>query len=47
MMGGINLELAAGAVGAAVVVVWGLWLAKRHQSAAVPPSEQTERRPNS
>jgi len=47
IMGGVNLELAAGAVGAAVVVVWGLWLAKRHQSAAVPSSEQTERRPNS
>jgi YjbE family integral membrane protein len=30
---GINLELVAGAVGAAVVVLWGLWLAKRHSAA--------------
>ena len=26
---GINLELICGAIGAAIVVVWGLWLAKR------------------
>jgi len=31
---GINLELAAGAVGAVIVVIWGLWLAKRHAAAA-------------
>ena len=28
-LGGVNLELAAGAVGAIIVVVWGLWIAKR------------------
>ena len=26
---GVNLELAAGAIGAVIVVVWGLWLARR------------------
>jgi YjbE family integral membrane protein len=31
---GLNLELVAGALGAAVVVVWGLWLAKRQASAS-------------
>jgi YjbE family integral membrane protein len=31
---GVNLELVAGAVGAAIVVVWGLWLAKRHAAEA-------------
>jgi YjbE family integral membrane protein len=31
---GVNLELVAGAVGAAIVVAWGLWLAKRHAAAA-------------
>jgi YjbE family integral membrane protein len=40
-LGGINLELAAGAVGAVIVVVWGLWLAKRH-AAAVQQSESTQ-----
>jgi YjbE family integral membrane protein len=33
-LNGVNLELAAGAVGAALVVVWGLWLAKRHAAAS-------------
>jgi len=33
-LNGINLELVAGAVGAVIVVVWGLWLAKRHAAAA-------------
>ena len=28
---GIELEIAAGAVGAAIVVLWGLWLAKRQK----------------
>ena len=32
-LNGINLELAAGAVGAVIVVLWGLWLAKRHAAA--------------
>ena len=30
---GVNLELTAGAVGALIVVVWGLWLAKRQEAA--------------
>lgn len=30
----VSLELVAGAIGAAIVVVWGLWLAKRQQAAA-------------
>jgi YjbE family integral membrane protein len=29
---GVNLELLAGAIGAVVVVVWGLWLARRQDS---------------
>jgi len=37
-LGGVNLELVAGAFGAALVVVWGLWLAKR-QAAAAPKTE--------
>ncbi len=32
--GGFNIELAAGAVGAVIVVVWGLWLAKRQAAAS-------------
>ena len=45
---GVNLELAAGAVGAAIVVVWGLWLARRQEAAAkqVAPEADT-RAPNS
>ena len=31
---GVNLEFAAGAIGAVIVVVWGLWLAKRQEAAA-------------
>ena len=31
---GVNLEIAAGAIGAAIVVVWGLALAKRQEAAA-------------
>ncbi len=31
---GVNLELAAGALGAAIVVAWGLWLAKRQEAVA-------------
>ena len=30
-VGEVNLELVAGMIGAAVVVVWGLWLAKRQE----------------
>jgi YjbE family integral membrane protein len=45
---GINLELACGALGAVIVVVWGLWLAKRHQAEApAQPDEQPEQRSNS
>jgi YjbE family integral membrane protein len=40
MLNGINLELAAGAIGAAVVVVWGLWLAKRQEAAAKTASDE-------
>ena len=34
MLSGINLELAAGAVGAVIVVVWGLWLAQRKEGSS-------------
>ena len=45
---GVNLELAAGAIGAVIVVVWGLWLAKRQEAAAqAQSSEQPEQRSNS
>jgi YjbE family integral membrane protein len=30
---GVSLELACGALGAALVVVWGTWLARRHEAA--------------
>ncbi|MBI2754771.1 MAG: TerC family protein [Betaproteobacteria bacterium] len=45
---GVSLELAAGAIGAAIVVVWGLWLAKRQEAAAklAAPAADTET-PNS
>ena len=33
-IGGISLELIAGAIGVAIVVAWGLWLAKRGESEA-------------
>ena len=33
-VGGISLELVAGAIGVAIVVVWGLWLAKRQEALA-------------
>jgi YjbE family integral membrane protein len=48
VLNGINLELAAGAVGAVIVVAWGLWLAKRHQAEApVPKNEEAEQQTNS
>ncbi len=31
---GVSLELVCGAFGAALVVVWGTWLARRHEAAA-------------
>ena len=40
MLHGVNLELTAGAIGAAVVVVWGLWLAKRQEAAAKTTSRK-------
>jgi YjbE family integral membrane protein len=40
MLNGLNLELAAGAVGAVIVVLWGLWLAKRHEAAAKPDAQE-------
>jgi predicted tellurium resistance membrane protein TerC len=39
-LGGVNLELACGAIGALIVVVWGLWLAKRQEAAAKTPSDE-------
>ena len=40
---GVNLELTCGAIGAAVVVVWGLWLAKRPEAGAkAAPDEKTQ-----
>ena len=33
---GVNLEIVCGAIGAAIVVVWGLWLAKRQEAAGAP-----------
>jgi len=38
---GVNLELAAGAVGAVIVVVWGLWLAKRQEAANAASDKAT------
>ena len=40
---GLNLELVAGAVGAVIVVAWGLWLAKRQEAAAkAAPAQQAQ-----
>ena len=36
-LNGFNLELAAGAAGAVIVIVWGLWLAKRQEAAGTRP----------
>ena len=33
-IGELSLELIAGAIGVMIVVVWGLWLAKRQEAAA-------------
>jgi len=48
VLNGIKLDLAAGAAGAVLVVLWGLWLARRHQ-AQVPASSngQAGQPPNS
>jgi YjbE family integral membrane protein len=41
-IGELNLTLVAGAVGAVIVVVWGLWLARRQQaSAGAAPQEKS------
>jgi YjbE family integral membrane protein len=40
VLNGINLELAAGVVGAVIVVVWGLWLARRQEAAARAASDE-------
>jgi YjbE family integral membrane protein len=37
---GMELELAAGAIGAVIVVVWGLWLAKRQEAARPAGTEE-------
>ena len=39
---GVNLELAAGAIGAVIVVAWGLWLAKRQEAAKTSSSKETQ-----
>ena len=44
---GLSLELICGAIGAAIVVVWGLWLAKRHEAAAKPSAEERPQQGNS
>jgi predicted tellurium resistance membrane protein TerC len=44
---GVNLELAAGAVGAVIVVVWGLWLAKRQEAAKPAGTEEKTETGNS
>jgi YjbE family integral membrane protein len=46
-LNGINLELTCGAIGAVIVVVWGLWLAKRQEAAAKPGPEEKAREGNS
>jgi YjbE family integral membrane protein len=46
-LNGVNLELTCGAIGAAIVVVWGLWLAKRQAAAAIPVAEEKTQEGNS
>jgi YjbE family integral membrane protein len=43
-LGELKLALIAGAIGAVIVVVWGLWLARRQEAAAksAAPSEKAE-----
>jgi YjbE family integral membrane protein len=45
--GSLNLELTAGAVGAAIVVAWGLWLAKRQEAARQKEAPAEADSPNS
>jgi len=44
---GISLELACGAIGAVIVVVWGRWLAKRQEAAASAVSDEKAQTGNS
>lgn len=46
-LNGVNLELTCGAIGAAIVVVWGLWLAKRQEAAAKPVPDEKAQEGNS
>ncbi len=40
---GVSLELTAGAIGAVIVVVWGLWLARRQEVATASSAEAGSR----
>ena len=44
---GVNLELVCGAIGAVIVVVWGLWLAKRQAGKTDAVEVQNAQPPNS
>jgi YjbE family integral membrane protein len=37
---GLSLELLCGAIGVAIVVAWGLWLAKRHAARSAKPASE-------
>jgi YjbE family integral membrane protein len=39
---GLSLELVAGALGAALVVAWGLWLARRQEARSAVRAEETQ-----
>jgi YjbE family integral membrane protein len=44
---GVNLELVCGAIGAVIVVVWGLWLAKRQAARNETAPAENAQPPNS
>ena len=44
---GVNLEIICGAIGAVIVVVWGLWLAKRQAARNNPATADEAPPPNS
>jgi YjbE family integral membrane protein len=44
---GVNLELVCGAIGAVIVVVWGLWLAKRQAAKSDAAAAHDAQPPNS
>jgi hypothetical protein len=44
---GVNLELVCGAIGAVIVVVWGLWLAKREAAKSDAAEARNPQPPNS